>query len=286
MPKSKSKTRKAIIAPERFPESRGAPALIPVWNILLPGGSQLGEDRIRLLQAIDHTGSLLEAAALCGISYRTAWARVQELNTNFDSPLLESVQGGSEGGGTRLSHDAKRLLSLHQEATRLFRKAASEHGLEASDTRALDGFRQRLSMRTSVRNQYPGKVVSVTRGKVQADILLALPGGAKIVSQVTTGSCDALGLKPGAEAWALVKSSWVEIVAGEAPPRLPTRNILAGTVATIKRGTATDEIVLALEGGERVVGMIPPRTTAALSLGKGVEAWAVFDASSVILAVN
>lgn len=262
------------------------PALVPVWHLLLPDGSRLGEDRIQLLQAIDHTGCILEAAAICGISYRTAWSRVQELNANFEHPLLESVQGGAVGGSTRLSPEAARLLALHREATKLFQKAAAEQGLESSDANALDSFRQRLSMRTSVRNQYHGKVVSVTRGKVHAEIVLEIQGGVRLVSQVTLSSCDAMGLKPGVEAWALVKSTWVEIAVGADAPRVSARNVLEGTVANLRKGGINDEICLSVAEGLQVTGLVSAEATQSLGLRKGARAWALFKASSVILAVN
>ena len=242
------------------------PALVPVWNLLLPDGDRLGEDRIRLLGAIEETGSLLEAAGRVGLSYRTAWSRVRELNSRFGKPLVESIQGGIEGGSTRLSPQATRLLSLHREATRLFQKAAAEHGLESSDLHALESFQKRLTMRTSVRNQFVGKVRSVVRGKVHAEIVLDLRGGASLVSQITVGSCDALGLEPGTEAWALVKSTWVEIAVGDPPPRVSARNVLQGEVSAIRKGSVTDEICLTLPGGDSIAAAISSEALASLRL--------------------
>lgn len=277
---SKGKPSAAHPSPEK------GPALVPVWNLLLPDGDRLGEDRIRLLQAIAESGSLLEAASMVGLSYRTAWTRVRELNALFGKPLVESIQGGTEGGSTRLSPEAARLISLHREATRLFQKAAAEHGLESSDLHALESFQKRLTMRTSVRNQFVGKVRSVVRGKVHAEIVLDLRGGSSLVSQITIGSCDALGLKPGTEAWALVKSTWVEIAVGERPPRVSARNILQGEVSAIRKGSVTDEICLTLPGGDSIAAAISSEALASLLLRKGAKAWALFKASSVILAVN
>lgn len=264
---------------------RSGPALVPVWNILSPDGERLGEDRIRLLVAIEASGCLLDAANACGLSYRTAWSRVRELNSLFAKPLVESIQGGQEGGSTRLSPDAARLLALHREAEELFRKAAAQQGLEASDDHALQSFQRKLSMRTSVRNQFPGVVRSVTWGKVHAEVELDLSGGSRIVSQITLSSCKSLGLRPGLDAWALIKSTWVEIASGEAAPKLSARNLLRGTVTAVHRGEVSDEICLQLAGGEVVTAVVPPGATDTLGLRKGAKAWAVFKASSVILAV-
>lgn len=64
-------------------------------------------------------------------------------------------------------------------------------------------------MRTSARNQLQGTVTAVTRGAVNDEVEITLPGGEKIVAVVTHGSTDALGLKPGVKAFALIKASSV-----------------------------------------------------------------------------
>ncbi|HNY30336.1 MAG TPA: TOBE domain-containing protein [Fibrobacteria bacterium] len=262
------------------------PALVPVWNLQLPDGSRLGEDRILLLKAIAESGSLLSAAGRCGLSYRTAWSRVQELNGHFPEPLVLSAQGGAEGGTTHLSPQALRLVSLHEEANRLFQRTAADHGLSTAELHPLESFQRKLSMRTSVRNEYAGRILSVARGKVNAQIELELRGGSRIVSQITLASCEALGLAPGKDAWALVKSNWVEIAAGERPPRVSARNILSGTVSAIRHGEVSDEITLSLGGSESITSVVLPGELDALGLRKGSKAWALFKASSVILAVN
>lgn len=280
LPKSKAKKASQAIHPT------ASPSLVPVWNLQLPDGGRLGEDRIHLLQAIAETGSLLSAAGLCGLSYRTAWSRVQELNGAFSEPLVLSAQGGADGGTTHLSAQALRLVSLHDEANRLFQRTAADHGLSTADLHPLETFQRKLSMRTSVRNEYAGRIHSVTRGKVNAEIQLDLRGGSRIVSQITLASCENLGLVPGKDAWALVKSNWVEIATGERAPKVSARNILAGVVSAIRHGEASDEVTLSLGGPESITAVILPSELDSLGLRKGAKAWALFKASSVILAVN
>ena len=64
-------------------------------------------------------------------------------------------------------------------------------------------------MKISARNQLKGRVVSVTHGAVNSEVVLALPGGAELVSVITKSSAEALGLAEGVEAVALVKASSV-----------------------------------------------------------------------------
>jgi molybdopterin-binding protein len=66
-------------------------------------------------------------------------------------------------------------------------------------------------MRISARNILKGKVVKVVRGAVNAEVTLELPGGVQVVSIITNGSVDSLGLKEGKEAYAIVKASSVMV---------------------------------------------------------------------------
>lgn len=66
-------------------------------------------------------------------------------------------------------------------------------------------------MKISARNTLKGKVKKVTVGAVNTEIIVELPGGAEIVSIITKGSADALGLAVGKEVYAVVKASNVMI---------------------------------------------------------------------------
>jgi molybdate transport system regulatory protein len=71
----------------------------------------LSEYRVRLLQLIDDTGSLAEAAAAMQLSYRRAWGKVREIEENLGLKLVESAAGGAGGGGSRLTPDGRRLVA-------------------------------------------------------------------------------------------------------------------------------------------------------------------------------
>ena len=64
-------------------------------------------------------------------------------------------------------------------------------------------------MKLSARNVFRGTVKSVEHGAVNSQVVLELPGGIEIVSVVTRGSAESLGLTPGAAAYAVVKASTV-----------------------------------------------------------------------------
>ena len=66
-------------------------------------------------------------------------------------------------------------------------------------------------MKLSARNILKGKVVKIVRGAVNAEVTLELPGKIQVVSIITNGSVESLGLKEGLEAYAVIKASSVMI---------------------------------------------------------------------------
>ena len=66
-------------------------------------------------------------------------------------------------------------------------------------------------MKLSARNILKGRVVKVTPGAVNNEVVIELPGGQQVVSIITKTSSDTLGLAEGKEAYAVIKASNVMI---------------------------------------------------------------------------
>ena len=66
-------------------------------------------------------------------------------------------------------------------------------------------------MKISARNILKGKVIQIVRRAVNSEVTLELPGKIQVVSIITNGSVDSLGLKEGREAYAVIKASSVMI---------------------------------------------------------------------------
>jgi molybdopterin-binding protein len=62
-------------------------------------------------------------------------------------------------------------------------------------------------MKISARNILRGKVIKITEGAVNTEVLLELTGGAKVVSIISKDSAKRLGLKAGKKAYAIIKAS-------------------------------------------------------------------------------
>jgi molybdate transport system regulatory protein len=61
--------------------------------------------------------------------------------------------------------------------------------------------------KVSSRNRLKGVVASVTRGAVNAEVILTISGGETVVAGITNESVDTLGLAMGTPVWALFKAS-------------------------------------------------------------------------------
>jgi molybdate transport system regulatory protein len=83
-----------------------------VW-IVFGDRVKFGEGRARLLELVDELGSLRQALARIGMSYRHGWGYFRELERASGLKLLERRPGGGSRGGTRLTPEGRRLLARY-----------------------------------------------------------------------------------------------------------------------------------------------------------------------------
>jgi molybdate transport system regulatory protein len=89
----------------------------------------IGVGKIRLLEAIEHTGSLSQAARDTGMSYRRAWLLIGSMNAEFDTPVISATVGGSGGGGAKLTSFGRELIEAYRKLeTRLVPLTANYMG--------------------------------------------------------------------------------------------------------------------------------------------------------------
>ncbi len=249
------------------------------------GASMLGDLRISLLEHIGRTGSITQAAKAVGVSYKTAWDTVDAMKNISSEPLVESEAGGKRGGGTRLTEAGRRLVAtyrlIQQEHERFLASVSGNIEDFSSSYRLI----RRLSMKSSARNQFFGTIAAIREGGVNDEVEIALGGSDRIVATITRESRANLGLAVGAEAWALVKASWVILALDDPGIRISARNRLCGTVARLTRGEIDSDVVLALAGGNTVSAVVTNQSVDELQLAQGVRACALFKASSVIVGV-
>src|SRR3989442_12237453 len=85
------------------------PDLVPHALVMLTkrGVVVMGEREARLLVAVDRVRSIKDAAAEAGISYRTAWGAIQQMEQAPGRPVGVSRAGGAGGGGPKLAEECR-----------------------------------------------------------------------------------------------------------------------------------------------------------------------------------
>jgi molybdopterin-binding protein len=68
--------------------------------------------------------------------------------------------------------------------------------------------------------------------------------------------------------------------------KLSARNVFKGKVKKIVAGTVNTEIVIELPGGTEITSIITKTSAENMKLKEGSEAYAVFKASSVMIAID
>lgn len=78
------------------------------------GGRAFGDGPARLLDGVERTGSLRKAAAELGMSYNKAWRIIHAAEQRLNFSLLDRSVGGSLGGGSHLTPQAKDLMERYR----------------------------------------------------------------------------------------------------------------------------------------------------------------------------
>jgi molybdate transport system regulatory protein len=140
-------------------------------------------------------------------------------------------------------------------------------------------------MKISARNIFQGTISNIVAGSVNSEIDIALGGNDKVVAIVTNGSVTTLGLAVGKAVIAFIKASSILVMTDSTGIALSARNVLAGKISKVSNGQVSSEIGITLPSGITVFATITHDAVNELSIKDGVDASAVFKASSVILGV-
>jgi molybdate transport system regulatory protein len=78
-------------------------------------GIALTESGADLLEQIEATGSLSEAARRLRYSYRRAWMLLDAMNRRWPAPLVTTAVGGKRGGGAKLTSAGRAVLAAYRD---------------------------------------------------------------------------------------------------------------------------------------------------------------------------
>ncbi|TDV59541.1 molybdate transport system regulatory protein [Pseudomonas sp. LP_7_YM] len=234
--------------------------------------------RIALLQHIAEQGSITRAAKSAGLSYKATWDAIDELNNLAQKPLVERSVGGRGGGGARLSEEGERVLRLYQRLQAL-QTQLLETPEQSSDLALLS----RLMLRTSARNQLHGQVSSITPLGRNDMIRLNLAGDLSIDAQITHDSTLRLELEPGTDVFALIKASWLELLASDQSVTTG-HNCLSGKIEEILDGEeGPSEVRIGLPSSQTLCAVAGPDHLKALKLKVGSDVKVQFAPSYVLI---
>jgi molybdate transport system regulatory protein len=71
----------------------------------------LGHGRVELLERIQASGSIRQAALQMKMSYKQAWDLVNHMNDHFGQPLIISQRGGKGGGNAVVTDHGLKVIS-------------------------------------------------------------------------------------------------------------------------------------------------------------------------------
>ncbi|HFZ8993647.1 TPA: molybdenum-dependent transcriptional regulator [Citrobacter freundii] len=239
--------------------------------------------RISLLKHIALSGSISQGAKDAGISYKSAWDAINEMNQLSEQTLVERATGGKGGGGAVLTRYGQRLIELYDLLAQIQQKAFDV--LSDDDALPLNSLLaaiSRFSLQTSARNQWFGTITARDRDQIQqhVDVLLA-DGLTRIKVAITAQSGERLGLDEGKEVLILLKAPWVGITRDSALAQ-KADNHLAGVISHIERGAEQCEVLMTLPDGQTLCATVPADEARTFAEGEEVIAW--FNADRVIIA--
>ena len=249
------------------------------------GSAFLGPGRVDLLEAIGEHGSITSAAKSVGLSYKAAWDAVDAMNNQAQAALVSRSVGGSRGGGTLLTEYGKRVVALVRRIEHDYAGVLSLLENPDSELAEYSRLQRQLTLRTSARNQWIGRVTQVTLGIVKAEAQIAL-GTEYVRASVSASSVERLAIAPNIELCLLVKATSIALSlsgpgAGDAANK-PFVNRLEAVVESVTPGTDQVEIT-ALLADERTVTAVLPVDATTARMTKGTRVIASFAPEQVML---
>lgn len=250
-------------------------------QIQMPSDRQPGpplrnaERSLELLASIEASGSISRAAKQIRLSYKNAWDCVDAMNNLSQAPLIDY----SAEGGTHLTEYGRRLLEAWHQ---LQETPPSAEPMEAVE---IQRQLRALSLRTSARNQYRGRITRIERDAIEGCVTLDIGEGVTLQATLSGDSLEEMQLHEGSMAMALIKADFV-MLSPDPEVRISARNRLHGKLLSLIPGVVRSEVKLRLSPGRTLTALVTNASVAELELGTGQDCTALIKASHVIIAVD
>ncbi len=243
---------------------------------------RFSEPQIQLLQAIQSAGSITKAAKAVGISYKTAWDRIETMNNLSLFPLVQRSAGGAKGGGTALTEQAEKIIAAFIQLKRQHSKLLQSFGDDFESQHSPKNDHLKAALQFSARNQLRGRISKVVKGKIDSEISIRMGDSVEVVAVVTNTSRLEMNLEVNNFVTALIKSSWI-ILSKHLQIATSARNNLEGEIVRLIKGDVNTEVIIDIGGEKTLCCIITNTSVNELGLTLKDKVLALFKASSVIL---
>lgn len=122
---AKTKSTKRSSTP-KIPTAGPGVKILPRFIINYGPRFAFGPGKAQLLEAVEQSGSITEAAKLMGMSYMRAWTLVSSLERGLAEPLVHKIRGGNSRGGAGLTETGRAMLKLYRQLESSIEGAVSE----------------------------------------------------------------------------------------------------------------------------------------------------------------
>jgi len=143
-----------------------------------------------------------------------------------------------------------------------------------------------FSRKTSARNAFLGKILSLQRGDIQTLVELSTIHGHRVTTVITNDSVVRLGLKEGQIITAEVKAPYVIVEKASEEPKTSAENRFKGVVEQVNVGKVNTEYVIGISDGTRLCAITTTESGRKLNLKKGDEVWTLFNCFAVVLHID
>jgi molybdate transport system regulatory protein len=185
--------------------------LEPVPHLFLEDKKRhvLDEVDALLLRRISETNSLTKAATLLGISYRNSWDRIKRMESRSGKKIIDSKSGGVYGGRSTLTPDGLALLGEFRRIRKYLFNVLEDRVSS-----------ENVGYKLSARNRIGAKITEIKRGDITSLVKMITVSPVALTSIISKEAVDDLGLQPGDEVEAIIKSTEVMVGKKTLPSRL------------------------------------------------------------------
>jgi molybdate transport system regulatory protein len=218
-----------------------------------------------LLRSIAEHGSVLGAAEALGRSRARALNEIEVLEEEL-GPLVERQRGGADGGGSRLTADAQRLLA------RFDRVRATLSGTANVPETVLRG--------EVAERQGEFGIIETDAGPVRALLVDEIP---VIDDEETVVSDSASRIDPGTQVQVSVRADTITLHDPNNSPSggaTSARNRFSGTVTQIDAGESIARVSVEVGAGTPLLALVTHKSLDRLNLEPGLDVVAAFKSTA------